>query len=382
MDEASPFDVGSARLRARRGIKWSKHPDALPLWVADMDFDPPPAVTATLRGYVDRGDLGYSRIGADLAEAYAGWQHDRHGWSPDVERVETFTSALHALEIVLWHLTEPGDGVVVFTPVYFPFLSAIESSGRRRVEVPLDPDGWRIDPERLEAAVDEGTRVVLFCHPHNPTGRVYDAEEIAALAAVAERHDLLVISDEIWADLTFDDATFVPLALADERFGGRLVTIGSASKAFNLAGMRCAVAHIDHVPTNELLATMPAHLRGAPSTLGIAATLAAWCESAGWLDDLRSELTARRARLSARLASVPSVRFDPPQATYLAWLDFREAALGGDPAEALLEAGVVLSAGPPFGGVSEGFARLNFATTAAVLDEALDRIARAVRSAT
>ncbi len=380
MDEAAPFDIGSERLRARRGIKWAKHPDALPLWVADMDFDPPPAVIETLRGYLDRGDLGYSRIGAELAETYVAWQRARHGWSPDAERVETFTSALHALEIVLWHLTDPGDGVVVFTPVYFPFLSAIENSARRRVDVALDPDGWRIDPDRLEAAVDDGTRVVLFCHPHNPTGRVYDPDEIAALAAVAERHDLLVISDEIWADLTFDGTRFVPLALADERFRGRLVTIGSASKAFNLAGMRCAVAHVDHAPTSAVLSSMPAHLRGAPSTLGIAATLAAWRESAGWLDGLRSELASRRAQLATRLAPLPGVHFEPPQATYLAWLDFRDAALGRDPADVLLEAGVLLSAGPPFGGVSEGFARLNFATTAAVLDEAVERIGRAVRS--
>jgi cystathionine beta-lyase len=382
MDAVAQFDPSIDRLRSRHGVKWSRDPEALPLWVADMDFDPPPAVTETLRGYLDRGDLGYSRVGAELAPAFVSWQEQRHGWTPDVDRVATFTSALHALEIVLWHLTEPGDGVVVFTPVYFPFLSAIEASGRRRVEVPLDPHGWRIDPERLEAAIDDGTEVVLFCHPHNPTGRVYDEHELAAVADVAERHDLLVISDEIWGDLTYEGSTFTPLAVADERFGGRLITIGSASKAFNLAGLRCAVAHVDHRPTNDVLASMPAHLCGAPSTLGVAATLAAWEHSADWLDAACVELDARRTQLVTAVAGLPGVAIDPPEATYLAWLDFRGAALGDDPAAPLRDAGLALSAGPQFGGPSNGFARLNFATTSSILADAVECIASALRSPT
>lgn len=381
MDTVARFDLSTDRLRSRHGIKWGRHPDVLPLWVADMDFDPPPAVTEALQGYLDRGDLGYSRIGAELAPAFASWQEQRHGWSPDADRVATFTSALHALEIVLWHLTDPGDGVVVFTPVYFPFLSAIDASARRRVEVPLDPDGWRIDPDRLDAAIDPGTKVVLFCHPHNPTGRVYDEHELAAVADVAQRHDLLVISDEIWGDLTYEGSTFTPLALADERFRDRLITIGSASKAFNLAGLRCAVAHVDHGPTNDLLAAMPAHLCGAPSTLGIAATLAAWQDSADWLDAVRRELDARRRQLVDAVAELPGVAVDPPEATYLAWLDFGGAGLGDDPAAPLLDAGVALSAGPQFGGPSSGFARLNFATTRSILADAVECIRSALPSA-
>ncbi len=380
-DTPPTFHASTDRSRARLGIKWARYPDALPLWVADMDFDPPPPVAECLRGYVDRGDLGYSRVGAELAETFCSWQERQHGWRPDEERVATFTSALHALEIVLWHLTDPGDGVVVFTPVYFPFLAAIDDSGRRRVDVPLDPDGWRLDADRLDAAIDERTRVVLFCNPHNPTGRVYDPDEIAAVAAVAERHDLLVITDEIWADLTFDGTRFVPLALSDERFRGRLVTIGSASKAFNLAGLRCAVAHVDHEPTNAALAAMPAHLCGAPSTLGIAATLSAWRDCDDWLDGVRAELRARRDEVVTGLRAIPGVRVEPPQATYLAWLDFRDAGLDGDPADQLLErAGVALSGGPQFAGVSEGFARLNFATSEAVIADAVARIGAALRS--
>ena len=209
-----------------------------------MDYDPPPAVITAIGGQLERGDLGYSQAASDLPAAYADWQGRHHGWRPDPERIRPFTSALNALEAVLWTCTEPGDGVVVFTPIYHPFLEAIADSGRRRVDVPLDPAGWRIDPDRLEATIDSSTRLMLFCQPHNPTGRVFDAAEIAAIADVADRHDLLVITDEIWGDLTHD-RPHRPLADCDERFGGRLVTLGSASKTFNLAGLRCAVAHID-----------------------------------------------------------------------------------------------------------------------------------------
>jgi cystathionine beta-lyase len=348
-------------------------------WVADMDYDPPPVVVDALRTMLDDGDLGYLAATDRLAPVFASWQERHHGWSPDPGRVRTFTSALHALEMALWLVTDPGDGVVVLTPVYHPFLHAIADSGRRRVDVPLDPQGWRIDPERLEAAIDDRTRLVLFCQPENPTGRVFDDDEIAAVAEVAERHDLLVVSDEIWADLAWARA-HRPLAVVDERFTGRLVTVGSASKAFNLAGLRCAVAHVDHQPLNDVFASMPHHLRGAPSTLSVVGTLTAWEHGEPWLEAVRDELLARRDQLARRVAAdLPGVRMDIPEATYLAWLDLRDTGLGDDPAAHLLaEGGVALSSGPQFGEQGAGFARLNFATTAELLDEIVDRIAGAL----
>ncbi len=275
---------------------------------------------------------------------------------------------------------KPGDGVVVFTPIYYPFLDAIADSGRRRVDVPLDPDGWRIDPDRLAAAIDDTTRVILFCTPHNPTGRVFDDDEVAAVAEVAERHDLLVITDEIWGDLVHAGAVHRPLAISDERFRGRLVTLGSASKTFNLAGLRTAVAHIDHAPLLDALRAMPGHLQGSPSSLGVVGTITAWTECDDWLAAVRRTIAARLDQLARRLASdVPSVRFDVPQATYLGWLDFRRTGLGDDPAETLLEQfGVALSSGPKFGPNGAGFARINVATSERILDEVIDRIADAV----
>jgi cystathionine beta-lyase len=370
-----------ARCRSRVGIKWTKYgPGVVPAWVADMDFDPPTPVLEALRGHADRGDLGYGPFAGDLAEHYSNWQDRHHGWRPDTERIRPFTSALHALEVALWSMTEPGDGVVVFTPIYYPFLDAIADSGRRRVDVPLDSDGWRIDPDRLSAAIDDTTRLILFCNPHNPTGRVFDAYEVAAVADVAERHDLLVITDEIWGDLVHPGAVHRPLAACDARFHGRLITLGSASKTFNLAGLRTAVAHVDHDPLLRSLDAMPGHLQGSPSSLGVVGTVTAWTECDDWLAAVRRTIVARRDQLVRRLASdAPSVGLDAPEATYLAWLDFRETGLGDDPAATLLDQfGVALSSGPAFGPNGAGYARINVATSERILDRVIDRIVEAV----
>ena len=381
IDADGLLTVDEARCRSRVGVKWDRYgPDVVPAWVADMDFDPPAPVIEALRGHLDRGDLGYGPFAGELAAHWANWQERHHGWRPDVERIRPFTSALHALEVALWNTTERGDGIVVFTPIYYPFLDAIADSGRRRVDVPLDPDGWRIDPDRLDAAIDDTTRMILFCNPHNPTGRVFDAEEVAAVAEVAERHDLLVVTDEIWGDLVQPGSVHRPLAIADPRFHGRLVTLGSASKTFNLAGLRTAVAHIDHDPLLRALASMPAHLQGSPSSLGVVGTIAAWTECDDWLAAAQRTVTARFDQLARRLeADVPSVRLHPPQATYLGWLDFREAGLGDDPAKTMLKQfGVALSSGPTFGTNGAGFARINVATSEEILDQVIDRIAAAV----
>ena len=369
--------VSEERARGRVGVKWSKHgPDVLAAWVADMDFDPPAPVITAIRAHTERGDLGYGPFAGDLAPAYADWQERRHGWAPNIEQIHPFTSALHALETALWNTTDPGDGVVVFTPIYYPFLDAIANSGRRRIEVPLITDGWKLDVERFEAAIDDTTKIILFCNPHNPTGRIFDDDEIAAVADVAERHDLLVITDEIWGDLTHQPG-LIPLGATDERFVGRLVTLGSASKTFNLAGLRTAVAHIDHAPLTATLETMPGHLHGSPSTLGITGTIAAWTACDDWLWAARRTIEVRRNQLATRLAAdLADVGFQIPQATYLGWLDFSAYDIGDDPSEWLLKhAQVALSSGAKFGTGGRGHARINVATSSEILDGVIDRIA-------
>ena len=180
------------RLRSLTCIKWTRYgEDVIPAWVADMDLAPAPAIVEALRGLVERGDFGYNfAAAAQLPETFSTWEQQHFGWRPDPERTRVFCDVMQAVDTTVWLHTEPGEGVVLFTPVYHPFFPTVTSTGRRIVECPLEPDGWRIDPERLESVIDAGTRAILTCNPHNPTGRAFDAEELAAIADVAERHKL------------------------------------------------------------------------------------------------------------------------------------------------------------------------------------------------
>lgn len=367
------------RLRSLTCAKWNWFdPDVIPAWVADMDFAPAPVAVEAVRALADRGDFGYNFAAAfRIPEAFVERQDRRFGWRPDVERVRLFCDVMQAVETVLWLNASPGDGVVLLTPVYHPFFHAIDVCGCRLVDVPLEPGTWRLDPERLEAAIDPGTRFILTCDPHNPSGRSFDREELEAIADVAERHDLLVISDEIWSDLVFSGATHIPFASLSDDAEKRTITITAASKAFNLAGLRCAVAHLGHAPTAERIAELPGHVLGAVGSPGAEATLAAWTLGDDWLAETIGKLEANRDHLAARLAAeLPEVGFTVPESTYLAWLDLRAFGLGDDPADALLErARVALSKGLDFGVEGAGYARLNFATHRSVLDEIVDRVA-------
>ena len=371
-------------LRAMGGIKWSRYePDVLPAWVADMDIRPPDCVTEAVANLAERGDFGYNRRAAELLpEAFVRWQESSHGWAPDPDEVRSFCDVLHAIDMALWLHTEPGDGVVLFTPIYPPFLRALEGARRRLVDVPLDRDGWRFNPDTLRSAIDSGTRAILTCNPHNPTGRVFDTDELAAMAEIAEEHDLLILSDEVWADLVYPGAMHTPIASISDAAAARTMTISAASKTFNMAGLRCAMAHIGHRELAAQFDSLPNHLRGAVSTPGAEASLAAWTQGRPWLDALRDHLLARRDQLARRLAAdLPSVGFTIPEATYLAWLDFSALGLGNNPSERLESvARLALSPGPDFGPLGDGFSRLNFATSEAILDELLDRLASAIKA--
>ena len=370
------------RLRSLTCFKWTYfEPDVLPAWVADMDLPPAPVAVSAVRALVDRGDFGYNNAAeCRLAAAFASWQETSFGWRPDEKKVRVLCDVMQGVEVALWLQTAPGDGVVVFTPVYPPFLRTVAKSGRRVIDCPLDPDGWRLDPERLSAAIDAGTKAILLCNPHNPTGRIFTREELQAISEVAEKHDLLVISDEIWADLTHSGGKHIPMALLGDEVASRTVTLNAASKSFNVAGLHCAVAHIGHAGLAKSLKDVPSHVFGAVGSLAAEATLAAWTSGGPWLAETKAHLTAQRDHLAKRLAEeLPAVGFTLPEATYLAWLDFRALGLGDDPAKRLLEdARVALSSGLDFGEHGTGFARLNFATTRGLLDQIVDRIVQAV----
>ncbi|WP_030740904.1 MalY/PatB family protein [Streptomyces sp. NRRL S-31] len=381
-DDLDDLDVRA--LHRRPGAKWSRaEPDVLPAWIAEMDFPPAPAVREALLRCVEN-DLGYPSWDGrpeeiPLRAAFAERMRERHGWAPDPAWVREFTDVNQGLQAVLNVATRPGDGVVVHTPTYPPFLETIASMGRRLHAVPYtaDGDGWTFDTDRLDRELGEGSsRVLLLVNPHNPTGRVLCREELEALAGLALRHDLLVVADEIHADLVHEPHRHIPFASLSAEVAARTVTLTSATKAFNVPGARCAVAHVGPAEVREALAH-PTHLYGEPNTFGVAATLAAWREGDGWLARLKPVLARNAALVRDRLPA--GVGYRVPQATFLAWLDCRGLDLDPDPHTFFLDkARVLLNDGRTFGPGGEGFVRLNFATSEAILEDILRRVRRSL----
>jgi bifunctional pyridoxal-dependent enzyme with beta-cystathionase and maltose regulon repressor activities len=373
-------------LRAKQSVKWHRPgPQLLPAWVADMDFPVAAPISAAIERTVRAGDLGYPDWpNHPLAEPFSHRMHDRYGWQPEPGHVRGVTDLIQALQIVLTLATDPGDGVIAHVPNYPPFLATVERMGRTLIPAQLTPDGdasWSWDHERLTAQLTGGRpRVLLLVNPHNPTGRVFSRDELQLLADCAERHDLVVVSDEIHAELAHRPYQHVPFASLSPSAAARTVTVTSATKAFNIAGLRTAVAHVGPAELRARWDDQPPDLFGGAGVLGVEATKAAWAESGSWLAALNDHLLGQRDHLTDRLAELPMLRLRPPQASYLAWLDCTAAELPLEPAQWFRErAGVELSAGVDFGPGGAGHARLNFATSRAVLDELVDRIAASLR---
>jgi len=378
MDE---FDPDVDWLRGKPGIKWaSADSDVLAAWVADMDFATPPPVQDALRELIDGGDLGYPSWlagGTPLRAVFADRMRRRYDWSPDPAHAREFSDIIQALQVVLHVATRPGDAVALHVPAYPPFLHTLDIMHRPLVPIPVTrgAGGWGFDPDAFAQDVEHHqVRALVLVNPHNPTGRSFTRAELAALAEVARRHDLLVISDEVHADLTYPPATHTPFASLSSDAADRTVTLTSASKAFNLATIRCAIAHLGSAAVRYRLATRPPSLFGDVNGLGVVATLAAWQRGDTWLDAVVDRLDTNRALLGAALRPA-GIGYDPPEATYLAWLDCRALGLGADPAAYFdTTARVKLSPGPDYGPGGDGFARLNFATSERVLTRICERL--------
>jgi cystathionine beta-lyase len=379
-------DLGT--LRRRRGEKW-RHFGSEPLaaWVADMDFPVAEPIRLTLQRALDLGDLGYpvNPRPTDLPTVFAERALRRFGWQVSPRQVEVITDVVQGIFTALSVWTEPGDGVLVQTPVYPPFLGSVREMGRRLVTCDLvqSDRGYAIDFDALRRAADRGVRMLLLCHPHNPTGRVFSRAELEGIAALALERDLVVVSDEIHADLVYAGRVHVPFASLGAEVERRTVTLTSATKAFNIAGLRCAVAVYGSEELKRRFRTVPRHLRGGVNTLGLAATEAAWRHADPWLAGVLAYLDANRQRVAEVVRErLPGIGHALPEATYLAWLDCRALELAPDPQRFFLErAGVALSDGAPFGEAGKGFVRLNFATSRAILDEILERMAKALAEA-
>lgn len=380
-----PFTLTADALRARRGAKWHRfEEDVLPAWVADMDFHVAPAVERAIARVTDQGDYGYAmREGPDaVGWAFARRMRERFGWDADAELTVEVTDLIQGLTACLLSFSAPDDGVVVQTPIYPPFLQTISDVGRRRVENPLRDDGSRfvLDVAGLEAALDERTRILLVCNPHNPTGRVLSRAELGALGRVAVERDLVIISDEIHCDLVYPGSTHVPLASLGGEVAARTVTMNSATKGFNIPGLRCGVLHFGSA---DLLArfqrAIPGRLLGRPSCIGVDATVAAWREGQPWLDRVLAVLASNREVVLEWAARQPGVRHHAPEATFLAWLDFSGVGLPEEPHDFLLSrARVGLNRGGDFGELGTCCARLNFGTSPEILQAVLDRMSSAL----
>lgn len=371
-----PLELSLDRLRRRTSIKWRRFgPDVLPLWVAEMDVDLAPEVTEALRTAVDEGDTGYAS-GAGYVDALASFARSRWDWELPVARARLMPDVMRGVAETLAVVTGPGAPVIVTPPVYAPFYAFVRHAGREVVEVPLDPSG-RLDLDRLATAMAAagGHGALLLSSPHNPHGTVHTREELQVVAALASEHGIRVVSDEIHAPLVLPGSSaFVPFLDVDGTDDA--VAVLSASKGWNLPGVKAAVAVAGPAGAADL-ARVPEIVSHGASHLGVVAQTAALRGGRDWLDALLVALTGRRRLLADLLAQhLPDLRWRPGEATYLAWIDCRGLRLPGSPAQHFLErAGVALVDGADFGAGGAGHVRLNFATSEAILTEAVERMA-------
>lgn len=383
MTAPNPFeDLDEATLRAGSGLKWHAHDDdVLPMWVAEMDARPAPAVVAAVTSAMEAGNTGYPH-GRDYAEAMAAFARARWGWEFDPARTLAVADVMTGIREAIAVLGLPGDPVVVTPPVYGPFFDVVDLADRVRLEAPLGPDR-RLDLGGLDrvlgiaAARARGSAVLLLCSPHNPTGVVHTRDELTAVAALANRHGVRVVVDEIHAPLTRPGVEFTPWLTVPGAEAG--VSVLSASKGWNLAALKAGLV-VGGVAAADDIAAVPKLVTHGPSHMGLIAQTAALDDATDWLDDARQAIHANLELLARLLAErVPMVHLTPPEATYLAWLDFRDTGLGDDPAAALRGQGrLALTDGLFFGTGGAGHARMNVATHAARVIEAVDRIAEVV----
>jgi len=376
---------------ATESMKWgaARRPgdeDVIPMWVADMDFEAPPAVVEALRRRADHGVFGYPSVPPSFRQVAKGWLERRHGWSVREDWMALTPGIVAALNFCVRAFTKPGDGVLIQTPVYHPFYYVVERNGRRVVRNPLRFDGRRylMDLDDLRSKAGDGARLLILCSPHNPVGRVWTRDELEAVGRLAVEHDLLVVSDEIHHDLVFRGHRHQVFAALSPEIDSRTLTCVAPSKTFNIPGLSTAVA----------VASNPALLKAFEDerersgfeigqVFGLVGFEAAYAHGADWLDSLLPYLEANADLLARFLEErVPRLRLVRPEGTYLALIDAR--ALGLEPATVndffLREARVRFSDGALFGPQTEGFVRVNFGCRRALLLMALERIERAVNA--
>lgn len=386
-DFASAFDAITAdELRAVGSLKWTAFPGKIPAFVAEMDFGIAPPITQALHDAIDVGAFGYlpQATAAAMSEAYAGWAASRYGWQVAADDVKPMPDVIAAFELAIENFSAPGSAIVLPTPAYMPFLTVPLAHGRRIIQVPMlrTGDGWAYDLDALDAAFADGGGLLVVCNPHNPIGRVLTREEQAAIGEVVERHGARVFSDEIHAPLVYPGSTHVPYASVNEVNAGHTITATSASKAWNLPGLKSAQLILSNDADRAYWAEHGRAFGHGAANLGVVANTAAYTAGGEWLDGVVSYLEGNRRLLGELVAEhLPGVRYTAPEGTYLAWLDCTALELPGSPSEFFAEhAGVVTTDGALCGDGYGSAIRFNFATPRPILEQALESMAHALRA--
>ncbi len=391
---ATADQITIEELRARGSLKWTRGgPGVIGAFVAEMDFGAAPPVQAALLDVVNRADFGYlsDRAAAELSDACARWQAGRYGWDVDPAWIRPLPDVITGLRAAITLFSEPGSAIILPTPGYMPFLSVPKSLGREIIEVPMavGGDGRAVlDLARIDAAFKRGGGLLILVNPCNPVGRVYDAAELAAVAEVVAANNGRVFADEVHAPLVYPGGTHIPYASVSELTAAHTVTATSASKGWNLPGLKCAQLILSNDKDAALWSVDRYLFEHGASPLGVQATTAAYRDGGPWLAQVVGYLDGSRRLLAGLLRDqLPDVRYQPPEGTYIAWLDcrplFADAGQGAvSPAEFFLaRAQVILTDGGDCGQAGRGHVRLNFATPRPILAEIVRRLAEAIAAA-
>jgi len=354
--------------------------EAIPAWVADMDFKSPQCVIDALQERVQHGIFGYTGVDDETLTAITDFVKRHHGWNVDKNSL-VFTSGVVASMNIACGMLKEGESVITTTPIYPYFLSApknmhkdVESVSMREIN-----GRWSIDFDEFEKAISPKCRLLLLCNPYNPGGTVFSKEELLRLSEIALKHDLLICSDEIHADLVLSkNAKHIPIASLSSAIAQRTITLMAPSKTFNIAGLQSSFAVIENAELKSKFESSMGHINGGVNLLALTATKAAYQGGDRWLEEVKKYLSGNLELVKEFVKANPPLKFLDMDATYLAWIDCR--ALGVDAYKLFLDGGVILNDGKSFGVGGDGFVRLNFGTSRAVLRKILDKMHKALKS--
>jgi len=364
-------------------IKWSRYGDeVLPLWVADMDFAAPPQVIAALWDRISHPVFGYAGEGHQLLETICDWVYRRHAWRITLDQILLVPGVVCGMNWVAKSFGTPQESMIIQTPVYEPFFQVADQAGMRLIEAPLQrtKSGYEIDSADFEKRIANDTQLMILCNPHNPVGRVFTRQELEKLGEICLRHQVLICSDEIHCDLVYSGYKYIPIASLLQELAQNTVTLMAPSKTFNIPGLHFSFAVVANKELREKMENSRGGIVGHPGVLANVAAKAAFLYGEEWLDQLLSYLESNRDFLMDFIKkNLPDVEMVLPEATYLAWLDFRKLDLQPDPYNFFLEkAKVALNDGKWFGREGSGFLRLNFGCPRETLQEALQRMLAAL----